>query len=227
MKKLTVALAAFLFLSTGLMAQNRPDGSTPQGENLKVPEGWTVRLDHSNAETIIGDDTETADIYFVNMTPGWHITTGPSAIFYHPENSISGNYNIKTKIYLFDTKGRNREAFGLFFGGKNLDKDSQEYVYFLIRNTGEYLIKTRTGSETATVKGWTATEAMNMFTDKTESSAENNFEVNVSTEKITFYLNDQELASIPSKGISTDGVFGLRVNHSNNLHISNLVATQK
>ena len=68
---------------------------------------------------------------------------------------------------------------------------------------------------------------MTMFTDKTESTAENNFEVNISAEKITFYLNDQKLTSIPSEGISTDGIFGLRVNHSNNLHIATLVATQK
>ncbi len=227
MKKLTTAFVVLTFLCTGLIAQNRPDGSTPQGEDLKVPEGWSVRLDHPNVETKIGDDSETADIYFVNMTPGWHITTGPSAIFYHPENTVSGNYNIKSKIYLFDTKGRNREAFGMIFGGKNLDKENQEYVYFLIRNTGEYLIKTRAGSETATIKGWTATDAMTMFTDKTESTAENNFEVNISAEKITFYLNDQKLTSIPSEGISTDGIFGLRVNHSNNLHIATLVATQK
>lgn len=227
MKKVALLALSVFLISTVLVAQDRIDGTTPQGENLKVPEGWELRLDKPNPEVIIGDDSETADILFINMTPGWHITTGPAAIFYHPNNTVTGNYTISTEFHLYNPEGRNREAFGVFFGGKNLDKENQQYVYFLIRNTGEYLVKTRSGAETANIQGWTATDAMHKFTEETETSAENTFAVEVSPDKVTFYLNDTELTSIPSKGVETDGLYGMRVNHSNDVHVSSLVVWQK
>ena len=227
MKRTALLTASLFLISTVLVAQNRPDGTTPQGENLKVPIGWELRLDRPNPDVIIGDDIETADIYFVNMTPGWHIKTGPAAIFYHPENTISGSYNISSEFHLFDPGERNREAFGIFFGGKNLDKENQQYVYFLIRNTGEYLIKTRNGDETANIQRWTATDAMHKFTEETEDSAANTFLVDVNSDKITFYLNGTELTSIPSNGVETDGLFGMRINHSNDVHVTSLVIGQK
>lgn len=227
MKKAALLIATIFLISAALVAQSRPDGSAPQGENLKVPEDWKLRLDRPNPEAIIGDDIETADIYFVNFTPGWHIKTGPAAIFYHPENTATGNYTISSEFHLFDPKGRNREAFGIFFGGKNLDKENQQYVYFLIRNTGEYLIKTRSGEETANIQGWTSTDAMNKFTEETKDSAANTFLVDINPDKITFYLNGTELTSIPTKGIETDGLYGMRINHSNDVHVSSLVMGQK
>lgn len=222
MKKITFSLLLFLSTTSLLVAQQSgPDGTTPQGENLQVPEGWEWRFDRSS-DVNVGSDPEKADVYFVNMTPGWHITTGPGGIYYHNDNLAQGAYELSATLYLFDTKGRNREAFGIFFGGNDLKKDTQSYVYFLIRNTGEYLIKKRMGEETATIQGWTKTDAMNLYTEETESSAQNDFKVKVSEEKMSFYLNGKELATINKEDLNTDGTYGLRVNHSINLHISNL-----
>lgn len=224
MKKLAFPILLLLLLCTPnlLMAQNGgPDGSSPQGENLQVPEGWEWRFDRSNDVTV-GADAEKSDIYFVNMTPGWHITTGPGGIYYHLENNALGAYELTASIYLFDTMGRNREAFGLFFGGKDLKNEEQSYVYFLIRNTGEYLIKRRVGTETENIQGWTDTDAMNLFTEETESSVKNDFKVKVSNENMTFYLNEAELVTLPKNNLNTDGKYGLRVNHSINLHVSSL-----
>lgn len=204
------------------MAQDKPDGSKPQGENLKVPEGWEWRFDKAGAEVTVGSDAESSEIYFVNMTPGWHITTGPAGIYFHPENKVTGDFTLDSKIYLFDTEGRNREAFGLFIGGKNLKADNQSYIYFLVRNTGEFLIKKRTGSETSTIQGWTKSDAINLFTEETESSAENDFQVQVSGDELIFSMNGKVLASMEKGDLSTNGQYGFRVNHSINLHISSL-----
>lgn len=226
MKKVSGVILTILLTTSFAFAQGAVDGSSPQGENPKVPEGWEWRFDKADAEVTVGADAETADIFFVNMTPGWHITSGPAGIYYHPKNSATGDYTLKSKIYLFDTKGRNREAFGLFMGGENLKKENQSYVYFLLRNTGEYLIKQRTGSETSTIKGWTKTDAMNMFTEETESSAENDFQVKVSDNELTFSLNGKVLTTIEKGNFNTDGIYGFRVNHSINLHISSLEKTK-
>ncbi len=46
-------------------------------------------------------------------------------------------------------------AYGLFVGGQDLEGDDQKYLYFLIRRSGEFLIKTRAGDETSVVHPWT------------------------------------------------------------------------
>ena len=221
MKKLISVFAIACIIAPAVFAQ-KPDPKVPQGENLKVPEGWQVRFDHADHDATIGDDPETADIYFVNMTPGWHVTTGPAAIFYHPVNTVEGDFSVKAKLHLFNPNGRNREGYGIFIGGEDLDGDNQEYLYFLIRNTGDYLVKEREGDETETVKGWTASEAIVKYTEDSGSSAENNLEVKVSGDDLTFIINGVEVATLSDSDLDTDGIFGLRVNHSVNLHVEDL-----
>lgn len=221
MKNLILSFVIIFVIAPAVFAQ-KPDPKVPQGENLKVPEGWEVRFDHADHDATIGDDPETADIYFVNMTPGWHVTTGPAAIFYHPTNTVKGDFSVKTKLHLFNPNGRNREGYGIFIGGGNLDGEGQEYLYFLIRNTGDFLIKEREGSETETIKGWTASDAIVKYTDESESSAENNLEVKVQGNTLTFIINGTEVASLSDADVETDGIFGLRVNHSVNLHVEDL-----
>lgn len=199
----------------------------PQGENLQVPEGWEIRTDQPMENLQVSTDPEAGDLYFVNMTPGWHIATGPRAIFWHPEFEASGIFKVHTKLHLFDPKGRNREGYGLFFGGKGLKGDDQQYIYFLLRNTGDFLIKTRNGSETSVIKDWTASERINVYGEESESSVENDLEVSVNGETMSFHINGEEVFSINTTGLEPDGNFGLRVNHAVNLHVEELGLSQR
>ncbi len=108
-------------------------------------------------------------------------------------------------------------------GGTDLDGDDQRYLYFLIRNTGEFLIKERIGSETEVIQNWTASDSINMYSeDMEDSSAQNILSVSVSGSDITFSINDMKVATVPAREYPTNGLYGLRVNHSINLHISDL-----
>ncbi|MEX0845997.1 MAG: hypothetical protein WD022_11990 [Balneolaceae bacterium] len=218
----TVLISMFCGFWVMALAQNRPDATIPQGENLQVPEGWEVRFDNVTDDFLIGAHPDSADIYFVNMTPGWHITSGPAAIYYHPANTASGNYNINSEIHFFDPGERNREAYGLFIGGTNLKNENQEYLYFLIRNTGEFLIKKRTGEETEVIQNWTKSNSILIYDNQEVSSVLNVLSLEVADDEVTFIINDKEVAKIDTHNHNTNGVFGLRVNHSINLHISDL-----
>ena len=171
---------------------------------------------------VVSSSPDSGDIYFVNMTPGWHITTGPRAIYWHPAHDMKGDYGIKTNLYLFNTKGRDREGYGIFFGGSNLKEDNQRYIYFLLRNTGEFLIKERMGADTKVIQNWTASDAIVLYKEDMgdEGSAENNLQVKVDENSMTFIINGQEVSKMEKGDLSTDGIFGLRVNHNVNLHIS-------
>lgn len=227
MKVLLNVIVLVCFVVNLSQAQDRPDPNVPQGVNFEVPEGWQVRLDHEMEDVIIGSRLDSSDIYFVNMTPGWHITTGPAGIFYHPSNTASGSFGIKTELHFFNPGERNREGYGLFWGGSDLDGDTQAYMYFLLRNTGEFLIKKRMGENTEVVKEWTASDAIVKYGDNEESSVLNVLQIMVDEENVSFYINDEKVATVSAQGINSDGTFGLRVNHSVNLHISDLALVER
>ena len=221
MKHLLVTSFALLW---PLLAFGQPDPQNPEGDNLTTPPTWNVRLDRPNPDATIGAEEGEVDIFFVNMTPGWHITTGPAAIFYHPESQAEGNYRIDATIHLFDP-GERREAYGVFMGGQNLDGDNIEYDYFLLRNTGEFLIKRRTGAETSLIVNWTTSDAVVNFEPGTEGSVKNKLSVEVTKAEVAFYVNDMWVARVVRDEVRTSGIVGLRINHALNVHVSDLSVT--
>lgn len=223
MRVLFSALAV-LFLALPLAAQHQqapvPDPLNPEGADLETPPSWVVRLDRPSERVRIGSDRDSVEIYFVNMTPGWHITTGPAAIFYHPGLTASGTYAATAVLHLFDPEGFN-EGFGMFFGGRNLSNDAVQYEYFLIRNSGQYLIKRRRGRDTETLRDWTEHPAIHRYREGTESVA-NELKVIVEDDEIVFLINDEEVDRLPADRMRTQGVVGVRANHRLNLHVEDL-----
>ncbi len=206
MRNLVVPLALTLFASP-VVAQES-----------ERPDGWMVRFDRANANA--------ADHKFVTMEPGWHITTGPAGIMYNPDKTARGEYRIESEIFLFPTGGRNREAFGVLFGGQNLPDDSQSYTYFLIRNDGRFLVKRRNGTRTSDVVSWTEHAAIKQNMSDTET-AKNVLAVEVGAADVRFYVNGEQVTSVPRADIQVDGVVGMRVNHGLNLHVSSLSVMKK
>ena len=184
-----------------------------QDEEHKRPEGWKVRFDRAG-------QPDTA-VYFVTMTPGWHITTGPPGILYNPETTAERQFRVQSTISLFDPGRRQREAYGILFGGQNLSEPSQSYSYFMIRNTGDFLIKRRNGSGTSTVRDWAPSAAI-VRQDGGAENAKNVLVVQAGAQTVDFIINGEKVATVPRSELQVDGVVGLRVNHSLNLHVSQL-----
>ena len=184
-------------------------------QDLERPDGWMTRFDDPGASE--------ADVdMFVEMPPGWHVTTGPAGIFYHSENTTSGEFRAEMEVFLFDPQGR-REAFGIFVGGSNLQDADQKYTYFLLRDGGQYIIKKRVGTEAPTVQPWTNHNSVRSYEDRgDEASIKNVLVVEAGAEEVRFLVNDSEVAKVPRGEVELDGIFGFRVNHGLNVHISKL-----
>jgi hypothetical protein len=217
---LLLAVAAFAVHQPAAQ-ERRPDPREPEGANLSTPPTWHVRFDaghgdHGDHGTVGSDST--ADIFFVNMVPGWHITTGPAAIFYHPASTGEGEYRAEALIHLFDP-GDRTEAFGLMFGGQNLEGDDIAYDYFVIRKTGEFLVKRRTGSETSVIIPWTSHDAIVAFPAGADGPVANTLALDVGEAEVAFLVNGQEVARLPRGSVQTDGIVGLRINHGLNVHV--------
>ncbi len=186
-------------------------------EELPFPEGWQVRFDREGASM--------DDLYLVTMSPGYHVTTGPAMIAWHPDSVATGDFRIESETFLFDPQGR-REAFGFFIGGTDLQGPDQRYTYFLLREGGEFLVKARSGTETPEVQGWTAHPSIVAFATKPEDAhtAKNVLALEAAGDELRFSVNGEMLWTGPREGLATNGIFGLRVNHGLNLHITTITS---
>ena len=185
-------------------AQSDPDKSVT---GTGVPAGYVGLTDKPDAKI--------SDAKYSVANGHWEIQTGPAHIVYAAKDIGNGTY---TATATFDQlqKPTHPEAYGLFFGGQNLDASSQrKYAYFLVRGTGEYLIKVRDGDKTTSVKEWTASPAV----PKEDASGRATYmlAVQVTADSVRYLVNGKGVAATSKTAVPTNGIAGLRVNH--NLHI--------
>ena len=206
---LAIAVVPAVFTTPATAQEDPPE--------LEYPEGWEVRFDREGSSM--------DDLSLVVMPPGLHITTGPAMIAYHPDSVAAGDFRIESETFLFDPEGR-REAFGFFVGGGDLQGPDQRYTYFLLREGGEFLVKTRSAPATAVVQNWTPHPAIVSFATKPEdaSTARNVLTLEADGDELRFSVNGEQVWSGPRGTLATDGVFGLRVNHGLDLHVTTIMS---
>lgn len=199
-----------------------PLAVTAQG--AKLPDartlGWQVRPDRTTADL--------AKLEFVEMKPGWHVTTGPvAAIFYRPEMTALGEFTATTKIHFFQPPTEMLEGYGLLVGGKDLVGATQRYLYFLVRNDGRFTVRQRNGAIAGDVVPWTEAASIRQWKAGGEASVANTLSVDAGKDEVRFLVNDVVVATRPRAGLPVDGVVGLRLNHFVNVHVSDLTVTPK
>ena len=205
-------------------SRTRPDPRAPQGENLQTPRAWRVRADPPHAAARVGAERDDVDIWFVNMTPGWHVTTGPAAILWHPASTANGAYRPSATIHLFDP-GDSLEPYGLLFGGRSLGEDASDYAALLLRNDGTFSVWRCRAGDCAPAVDWTPDEAIVRYTPGSGSSVENVLAVEVREDELDLSVNGQRVARLPARDLPIEGIVGLRLGKDVNLHVSDLAVT--
>ena len=204
----TAALLAAL--TAPLAAQDHAaDADQPAPGGGAVPAGWTVRADRGDA----------SGAKITTMGKGLHLTLGPAVILYRTDTRGSGPFH--TLATFTQTRpSKHAEGYGLFVGGKALDGGAQQYLYFLVRQDGSFLIKRRDGDKTSDVsKGWVQHAAVKKPDAK--GSATNLLEVDNKRDpsRVAFLVNGQEVHSTAAERSDLDGIVGIRANHNLDLHI--------
>jgi hypothetical protein len=201
--KLKLVLAVSLLTAGPLLAQEK--AAAPA-----LPQGWTMRLDRENANA--------AQVKFVNMGDGFHATTGPAAIFFNPAQVGKGQFRVSATFT--QTKAPTHpEAYGLFVGGKNLDKPEQEYGYLVIRGDGKYMIKHRAGAEVHTIQDWTEHPKLNK--QDAAGKATNTVSIEVGDTHVKMFVNGEEVKQWEKAYWQGEGQLGLRINHNLDVHVAN------
>jgi hypothetical protein len=205
------SLLATFFLAFPLAAQQTAAAKPATAPSL--PAGWQLRLDRANANA--------AAIKFSAMPPGWHLTAGPSAIYWNPQTTATGPHEVRASIVQMKPLAH-LEAYGVFFGGSNLATDDQRYTYFLVRQDGKYTIKHRAGKDVHTIVDWTESAAVQK--PGSDGSATNALTVRVGADSVHFLVNDQRVNALPRTVLATDveGQAGLRINHNLDVHVTKM-----
>lgn len=200
MRTLTVFLAAVLSTVPQTARNQIHGGST-------LPDGWKVRFDDASAkpEQVVVDVKDNALTF----------TTGPAGIYYNGDKAEKDFDYTATFSQLKPTAMA--EAYGLFIAGADLDKDSGRYTYFLIRQDGKYLIKTRDGAATKTIVDWT--DAPSMREPKGVKTS-NTLEIRATANSVQFVIDSKPVHAMTRDRVGPDGLAGIRVNHNLNVQVS-------
>lgn len=210
--------------SLGAQANSDPDKIVADG-GVKVP-GWTGRLDPRPAS----QGRKITETVFASMGSGIHVTAGPAAIYWNPENTPSGNYSVKATFN--QTKASTHpEGYGLFVAGRDLDTPKQSYAYFLVRQDGKFLINHRADDATVhKIVDWTANEAVKAI--DASGKASNTLEIVTDATQVKFLVNGKEVHTLPRAVVDSGGshagstgIAGIRVNHNLDVHIDGFAVT--
>jgi hypothetical protein len=186
------------------------DADHPVAGGGTVPAGWTVRAD---------DKGDPKNVKVVTMGKGLHVTLGPAIILYRAEDNGAGPFHTLA-TFTQTKKVSHPEGYGLFFGGKDLTGAGQKYTYFLVRQDGSYLVKSRDGEKTTEVtKGWVNSKAVHQPDDK--GAATNMLEVDAKRDpaKVSFKVNGETVHTVDASSLDLKGIVGIRANHHLDLHV--------
>src|ERR1043166_2132932 len=201
-----VAILAFALAAAGL---------------AQAPNGWKMRVDRS---TSASDADAPGEVKFVAEGSGFHATNPQAAVYWNPANTITGPYTLKGTFTLVEPSNHTN-YYGLVFGGKDLAGAGQSYLYFTVAQDGTWLLKQRQGEGTSTIA-----RGSNGAIKKPDASGKstNALEVRVAPSKIDYVVPLTTVHSTPKTGAtaSTDGLYGMRVNHFLNVQMSGVTATK-
>ena len=200
-------------------------GAGVAGFQLKTPADWKWRTDAPATVADTDKDLAASQWFYVGMPPGWHVTTNPGVLLFHPAHEGRGNFSLRSEIFLFP--GDNQEEYGLFIGGRSLEPASAapEYTAFVLRRDGQAAILKRSGTSTTPLVDWKANAAA--LPQSGTEAMKNALTVDVGAANAIFSVNEKEVARVPRVDVVADGAVGFRVGRSLNLHITTFDLTHR
>lgn len=172
-----------------------------------LPLGWKARLDDPAAKL----DAVTINAEKDALT----FRSGPAGIYYKPGDKAEKSYEVSASFSQLKPS-EHAEGYGLFISGQDLDKDTQRYLYFLVRQDGMVSVRSRNGATTKPIVDWR--EAAPMKEPKGVKTS-NTLLVRTVGDGVQFFINDKQVYRMPRSQVP-DGIAGLRINHNLEVQVS-------
>jgi hypothetical protein len=168
-----------------------------------------MRVDES---TEASDPDDVPEVRITTAANGFEVRTGPAAVLFNPANTATGNYTLRGTFRL-NSRSSHTNYYGLVLGGRELQGANQNYLYFLVAQNGQFLIKHRMGEMVHDIVPATRNPAVVGMPAEGPAST-NALEVRVGT-NVDFVVNGTVVHSVPKTSLAgaTDGIWGVRINH--------------
>lgn len=217
MLRRTLSTAAAVLLAAAPLAAQKagmhhdPDHAMKGGA---LPTGWMGRTDNAKSKL--------EDAKFVTMGTGFHVTSGPAAIYWNEKNKAMVPFTA-TATFTQTKAPSHPEAYGLFFAGDKLQGADQTYLYLIVRGDGKVMVKHRAGTVVHTIMDWTENAAVHK--QDASGKATNTLSV-VALPALTHLLvNGVQVAVVDGTYGPANGYVGVRVNHNLDVHIDQFTVT--
>lgn len=196
------------------------------GGGISVP-GWEGKVDAAAAKK----GATINDSKFVKEGDALHLTVGPAAVYWNPENTASGDYTVKATFKQAKSSAGHPHPAGVFIGGKNLGTDRQTLLYCTAYGDGTFLVRGFNGPAVVQVSKRQPHDAVNKA--GADGSVTNEVAWTVKGDRAECMVNGTSVASFDKADIvgegkleSTDGVYGLRVSHNMDVVVTGFGTTK-
>lgn len=180
-----------------------------------TPSEWRWRLDRP-AQLVTGQQVPDSAWRFVRMPPGFHVTTGPAVLVYHPAERATGRYSLVGDFVLFPRP--TESGYGLAFGGTDLSSPTAPYLLVQLRRDGAVRVVAMEQGTERVLAGWRSHPVIKPHLGS--GVVTNRLRVGVAADSLRVFVNDSAVVALPAAGLRTDGQFGLQVGEKLNMHIT-------
>jgi hypothetical protein len=191
--------------------------------------GWMGTIDAKEASA--GQTIENAKLAMEGDV--LQVTTGPSATYWNPENTVSGNYTITATFTepQYMNLNDHPHPYGIVIGGNDMGTDQQSYLYCAAYGNGSFIVR-GFGPEPFQMNGRRAeaNEAVHSAAGQGEPVTQE-IAVSVTDDAVECAINGTVVASYPKSEVvgegklkSTDGVYGIRFSHNTEGTVTGLAA---
>ena len=181
--------------------------------------GWTGRVDPNEATA--GQTVNGAK--FVAEGSGFHVTTGPSIVYWKAGNTAKGDYTVRATFRepQYMNLNNHPHPYGLFIGGSDVGTDQQSFLYCAAYGNGSFIVR-GFGPAPFRVNGPRGEEnaAVHKAASKGEAVTQE-IALSVKGDKVECSVNGTVVGSYPKSELvgagklkSTDGVYGIRFGHN-------------
>jgi hypothetical protein len=191
-----------------------------------MPAGWRAITDRPSEYSATGIEPNSGAQYnFVNMAPGWHMTTGPGSLFFNPTLRAAGRFRVETEFFLFPNPSD--QPVGLMVGGTGLEGPLASVQWFglLIRRDGTAGVMHNHGTEHHPMVPYARADSLPPHPGN--GTPRVILAIDVDADSVRFFVNRGRIAAVPRADLKLDGPFGLRVGQGLNLHVVRLDYTVK
>jgi hypothetical protein len=174
----------------------------------ELPAGWNVRFDKPDAKKEM--------VKVVAEKDALEFETGPAGIYYRTDMKAEKDYEVGASFSQLDP-AKLPEEFGLIIGGVDLDKPTQQYTCFLVRQDAKFSIQKRNGTTTKAAVAWRPVPAMK---EPKGVKTTHTLIIRAHGNDVRFFIGDKEVAKLTRAQVGGDGLAGLRINHNLHLQVS-------